>query len=326
MQPNPTLDQLQVFLTVAETGSFSAAGRKLNRAQSVVSYAIANLEAQLGLKLFKREGSREPVLTEAGRATMEDARRMVAVLQNIRARAEGLKQGLEAEVRMSVDSVVPSPVLVSVLKAFELEFPTVALRLHIGSLGLTVDQVLNGQADIGVGADPGQTAVHAIRIGFTTMVPAAAPSHPLALAEKPVRLEALREHIQLVVTDQSERTRGRDYGVSGYRIWRLTDMRTKHAMMREGLGWGGLPRWLIADDLASGRMVELQLEAYAPVQALLFAMHASDRHPGPAASWLIDRFRLVLGCFNERAPDELVTDESRVRGAVIAAEHERKAR
>ncbi|RUT99399.1 LysR family transcriptional regulator, partial [Mesorhizobium sp. M7A.T.Ca.TU.009.02.1.1] len=43
MQPNPTLDQLQIFVTVAEAGSFSAAGRRLNRAQSVISYGIANL-------------------------------------------------------------------------------------------------------------------------------------------------------------------------------------------------------------------------------------------------------------------------------------------
>ena len=78
MQPNPTLDQLQVLVAVADTGSFSAAGRKLNRAQSVISYAIANLETQLGLKLFEREGTREPRLTDVGRAMLEDARRMVS--------------------------------------------------------------------------------------------------------------------------------------------------------------------------------------------------------------------------------------------------------
>jgi DNA-binding transcriptional LysR family regulator len=318
MQPNPTLDQLQVFLAVAETGSFSKAGRKLNRAQSVISYTIANLEAQLGLKLFEREGTREPRLTDAGKATIEDARRMIAVLQNMRARTEGLKQGLEAEVRISVDSTLPSPVLISVLKAFEAEFPTVALRLNIGSLGMILDQVLDGQADIGVGAEPGQAAVRATRIGFTSMVPAAAPDHPLARFKGPIPLEETREHIQLVVTDQSDRTRGREYGVFAYRIWRLTDMRTKHAMMLEGLGWGGLPRWLMADDLASGRLVELNLEAYAPVRAPLFAMHASDRSPGPAATWLIDRFKRVLNCFNEAAPDELVTDQLRAFGTAFA--------
>jgi DNA-binding transcriptional LysR family regulator len=307
MQPNPTLDQLQILVAVADTGSFSAAGRKLNRAQSVISYAIANLEAQLGLKLFEREGTREPQLTDVGKATLEDARRMVGVLQRIRSRVDGHRQGLEAEVVMSVEMTLPSPVLVRVLKAFEAQFPTVTLRLHIASLGLIVEHVVSGQADLGVGGIPGDADVHLLRIGFTSMVPVAAPSHPLALLPGPVPLEDVREHTQLVVSDQSERTRGRDYGVFAYRTWRLTDVRTKHALMREGLGWGGLPRWLVADDLASGRLVELDLEPYSEVRAPLYAMHRADRSPKPAAAWLIDQFKRQLGCFNEFEPGQVAT-------------------
>ena len=145
MQPNPTLDQLQVLLAIEETGSFSAAGRKLNRAQSVISYTIANLEAQLGLKLFARDGTREPKLTAEGKAMLPDARRMLGVLQDIRSRAEGLKQGLEAELSIAVDVSLPSPTLVEVLTAFEAAFPTVALRLNVGALGMVWEQLLNRQ-------------------------------------------------------------------------------------------------------------------------------------------------------------------------------------
>jgi len=93
-------------VAVADTGSFSAAGRKLNRAQSVISYGIANLEAQLGLKLFEREGTREPQLTEIGRSMLEDARRMIGVLQRMRSRVDGHHHGLEAEVALSVDATL----------------------------------------------------------------------------------------------------------------------------------------------------------------------------------------------------------------------------
>ncbi|TRC97155.1 LysR family transcriptional regulator [Mesorhizobium sp. WSM4303] len=309
MQPNPTLDQLQILVAVADTGSFSAAGRKLNRAQSVISYGIANLEAQLGLKLFEREGTREPQLTEIGRAMLEDARRMVGVLQRIRSRVDGHHQGLEAEVALSVDATLPSPVLVRVLKAFEAQFPTVMLRLHIGSLGLIPDHVVSGQSDLGIGGLLGEVDVHLVRIGFMSIVLAAAPSHPLARLPKPVALEDAREHTQLVVTDQSERTKGRDFGVFAYRTWRLTDVRTKHILMREGLGWGGLPRWLIADDLASGRLVELDLEPYSEVRSSLYAMHRVDRSPKPAAAWLIDQFKRQLGRFNEFEPGQVPGEE-----------------
>ena len=309
MQPNPTLDQLQILVAVADTGSFSAAGRKLNRAQSVISYGIANLEAQLGLKLFEREGTREPQLTEIGRAMLEDARRMIGVLQRMRSRVDGHHHGLEAEVALSVDATLPSPVLVGVLKAFETQFPTVMLRLHIGSLGLIPDHVVNGQADLGIGGLLGEVDVHLVRIGFMSMVPAAAPNHPLARLPKPVKIEDVREHTQLVVTDQSERTKGRDYGVFAYRTWRLTDMRTKHRLWRVGGGGGGLPRWLIADDLATGRLVELDLEPYKEVSSPLFAMHRNDRSPKPAAAWLIERFKRGLGCFNEFEPGEVPGEE-----------------
>jgi DNA-binding transcriptional LysR family regulator len=308
MQPNPTLDQLQILLAVAETGSFSGAGRKLNRAQSVISYGIANLEAQLGVKLFERGGTREPQLTEMGNAVLEDARRMTGVLQHLRARVEGHHQGLEAEVAIAIDPVLPAPVFIRTLRGFTAQFPTVGLRLTIGSLGSIVDQVVKGDADIGVGGVPGEADVRLIEIGLVTMVPVASPQHPLARLKGPVPLEQLREHTQLVVTDLSQRTRGRDFSVFAFRTWRLSDMHTKHLMIRAGLGWGGLPRWIIADDLKHGLLVELDLEPFGQVQGPFYAMHRTDRQPGPAASWLIETFKSQLGCFNEAAPGGILPD------------------
>jgi DNA-binding transcriptional LysR family regulator len=298
MHPNPTLDQLQVLLAVAETGSFSAAGRKLNRAQSVISYTIANLEAQLEVKLFEREGTREPQLTLMGKSVLEEARRMTNVLQSIRTRVENHRQGLESEVALSIDAVLPAPVLINVLKAFEAAYPTVTMRLNVGSLGLIVDQVLKEEADIGVGGIT-DADVRLIEIGDVAMVPVAAPGHPLARLGRAATQEELRDHIQLVVTDQSRRTAGKDFGVFAYRTWRLTDMHTKHLMLREGIGWGNLPPWMITDDLAHGRLVELDLESFSGARGPLYAMHRNDRNPGPAASWLIGEFKRHLGCFNE---------------------------
>src|SRR5258705_8182541 len=93
----PTLDQLRVFLTVVETGSFAAAARKLNRATSVVSYSIANLEAQLGVSLFDRVSTRKPQLTDSGRTVLAEARTIYGGGGGLRTKGEGVLQGLGVE-------------------------------------------------------------------------------------------------------------------------------------------------------------------------------------------------------------------------------------
>jgi DNA-binding transcriptional LysR family regulator len=67
-----SLDQMRAALAVADSGSFSAAARILRRKQSAVSYAVANLERQLGVPLFERSDGHAPTTTEAGRVLLVD--------------------------------------------------------------------------------------------------------------------------------------------------------------------------------------------------------------------------------------------------------------
>ncbi|ABC90560.1 probable transcriptional regulator protein, LysR family [Rhizobium etli CFN 42] len=302
MLPNPTLDQLQVFLTVAETGSFSAASRTLNRAQSVVSYTIANLEAQLEMPLFERFGARQPKLTEAGKAMLEDARRILGDLQVMRARVKSLKEGLEAEVSVAISVMVPSRAVVDVLHEFRERFPTVSLNLNVGELGMVMDLVLSGKATIGIGGAvlKQDDAIITERIGHSFMLPVAAPNHPLAQISRPLTLGDVREEVQLVVTDASGRTKGRDFNVLSYKTWRVSDIATKHQLIKAGLGWGGLPAPIMHDDLRSGALVHLDLDAYEQGEYAIYSMRQLANPPGPAASWMIDAFRTRLShCPNQ---------------------------
>lgn len=296
MDANPTLDQLQVFLEVAESGSFSAAARRLNRAQSVVSYTIANLEAQLEISLFDRGSARQPQMTDAGRALMSDARRIVADLQTLRARAHSIRQGLEAEITLALSTMVPSDGVVSVLNAFRARFPTVALNLTIGELGGIMDMVANGQADIGLGGTLADANDHLIaeKIGHSYMVPVAAADHPLVRLNRPLTLADVREEVQLVVTDASGLTNGRTFNVLSYRIWRVSDIHTKHMLTLGGLGWGGLPAPLVMEDLRCGRLAVLPLEAYRQGEYPLHAITRAASPPGPAGRWLIEQFNARL--------------------------------
>ncbi len=301
MDANPTLDQLQVFIAVAESGSFSAAARRLNRAQSVVSYTIGNLEGQLEVPLFERSGARQPKLTDAGRALLTDARRIVADLQVLRSRAKTIKRGLETELCLAISVMVPADALVAELKEFRKEFPTVSLNLSVGELGMVMDMVLTGKADIGIGGAllKQDDTLLAEKIGHSFMLPVAAPDHPLVRLGRALTLADVREETQLVVTDASGITAGRNFNVLSYKTWQVSDVATKHQLIRGGLGWGGLPAALVRNDVRNGDLIVLDLDAYELSEYPLYALRKTANPPGPAGQWLIETFaRRLSTCPN----------------------------
>jgi DNA-binding transcriptional LysR family regulator len=113
----PTFEQLRVLIAVVEEGSFAAAARRLNGATSAITYAIGNLEAQLGIALFDRVATRKPELTEVGRAVVTEARTVAHGIDMLRARVKGLGEGLEAEVSIAVDVFLPTTRLVDALRS-----------------------------------------------------------------------------------------------------------------------------------------------------------------------------------------------------------------
>jgi DNA-binding transcriptional LysR family regulator len=196
---------------VVDVGSFAGAARRLGRATSVISYSIANLEAQLGVLLFDRKSTRKPQLTEAGRGVLSEARTVTNGVDALRAKVRSLSRGIEAEISLVLDMMLPSVRVVDVLKAFRAEFPTVPLRLYIEALGAVTQMVLDGAATIGIcGAlDEAVAGIERIGVGSVEWIPVAAPDHALALAGRNAP-GAGRDHIQLVLTDRSLRTQGQD--------------------------------------------------------------------------------------------------------------------
>ncbi|MDF0488517.1 LysR family transcriptional regulator [Sphingomonas sp. H39-1-10] len=287
----PTYDQLRTFLAVVDSGSFAGAGRQLGRAVSVISYGIANLEAQLGVRLFDREGTRKPKLTVAGRAVLAEIRTIGEGFDGLRAKVKGLLEGLEAEVNLALDVMLPAARVGSVLRAFNVEFPTVTLRLHVEALGAVTALVLDQNAVVGISGPlaAGVQGVECISAGSVPMVPVAAPDHPLARMER-IAPGAGREHIQLVLTDRSPLTEGRDFSVMSPRTWRLADLGAKHSLLREGIGWGNMPLPMIEGDLASGTLVRLEMPDHPGGMYRFAGVWRRDLPPGPAGSWLLRQF------------------------------------
>ena len=293
-----SLDQLRTFVAAVDEGSFSAAARRLNRVQSAVSTWVSSLEAQIGVVLFDRSG-RYPKLTPEGVLLLADARNIVSGVDTLKARARLMSAGLEAELSVVVDVFFPTAVFSAAAKAFASRFPLTPLRVFVEGLGAAYQPVVEGRCSLGILAPlPLEfPSLVSESIGPLSLVTVAAPDHPLASFKRRIPKAALAKHVQLVLTDRSDLSAGHDYGVKSASTWRLADLSTKHAFLRNGVGWGNMPQHMVSSDLADGTLVALEVEdmLLKGVALMLAAFHRASEPPGPAGRWLIDELKARYG-------------------------------
>ena len=293
-----SLDQLRIFVAAADEGSFSAAARRLKRTQSAVSESIANLEAQLAVTLFDRS-ARYPQLTTQGGVLLADARTVVGAVDCMKARAKGIAGGLEPELTAVIDVFFPITAIADVSHEFRNEFPATPLRLYVEALGAAVQPVIDGRASFGlVGSLPTlPDGLLAERITSVEFVMVAAARHPLTEHHGLIPREELARHVQLVLTDRSDLSNGREFGIMSPTTWRLADLFAKHAFLISGLGWGGMPLHAVKKDIAQGRLIELSIEDIPPggLKLPMSAVYRVDAPPGPAGRWMIDRLKQCSG-------------------------------
>lgn len=289
-----SLDQLRTFIAAVDAGSFSAAGRKLNRVQSAVSGLVGGLEDQIGVVLFDRSG-RFPKLTPQGLLLLADARNIVSGVDTLKARAKLMNAGLEAELSVVVDVFFPTAVVSAAAKAFAARFPLTPLRVFVEGLGAAYQPVLDGRCSLGVlaGLPLSFPSLVSERLCQVPLIAVVAAAHPLAAFDGYVSKAELAKYVQLVLTDRSDLLAGRDYGVLSPSTWRLADLSTKHAFIKDGVGWGGMPLHMVQQDLSAGTLIALDVDDMPKTGFMLgmSAYYPASSPPGPAGRWLIDHLK-----------------------------------
>jgi DNA-binding transcriptional LysR family regulator len=284
-----TLDQLRTFIAIAEARSFRAAAGRLSRVQSAVSQAIANLETELGIRLFDRSGYR-PALTPEGQALLADARAILLKVDAMRARARGLGEGLELSLAIALDPQFPLGLAAAALKDLHDSYPSVSVRMWTAPLGASIAALREGRCALAItAADLPDPRIELESLSFVPRAAVAAATHPLAARSRdgaPLTATELADHLQIVVPDPSPLTEGRDFGVLSPGTWHVSDNETKRALILAGAGWGSLPLWLVEGDLAEGRLVRIAVAEFGQqgetfVRAYL--AHRTDQPLGPAA-------------------------------------------
>ena len=315
-----TLDQMRVLIAVAETGSFSAAARRLGRVQSAISQAVQSLESALGTPLFERDG-KVPKLNDAGRVILQDARLVIDGAETLKARAEAIAEDVEPELTLAVEAVFPNGVLIYSLKALREAFPRLSVTLFTEGLGGAEQRLRDGVARLGlyipfIPLAPDHETEFLVDVAT---VPVVAADHPLAMRGQLTRRD-LEPEVQLILTDRTQITAGLSGSVISHRVWRFADLGTRLEFLLAGFGWCYMPIHIVREHIISGRLKLLDIEGIKPPLLSVHVIHKRGRPPGRAGRWLIEDIRRRLpGCVGPMSLPEGI-EPGHGAGPVEAAE------
>lgn len=285
-----SFEQVEAFVCSVDAGSFSAAARRLGRSQSTISSAIANLEIAVGLELFDRS-SRVPSLTAAGKALLRDAQDLYVRAQRLEAHGDALGAGAPPTISLALG--IPNKFAVAALHDFALAFPFTEVVINNPVRGDVAALVANGSANLGLGfALPKYSqGLGFTQLGRLIMSHVAHRDHPLAHIERP-SFDDLRQHRRLANTAQARSLPTSEY-VQALQTWTSDSYDALIALALAGVGWATVPRQLVSADLATGELVELDLEPYPHTDWLIPVdlLWRVDSRLSAAEEWLLERFR-----------------------------------
>lgn len=279
-------EALLAFVESVALGSFSAAARKLNKRQSTVSVAIANLEADLGLQLFDRQ-THKPVLTAAGRKVLTQVQEILAASERLDALSIRLADKVEPRLSIVFSDAYQFDIDNSVLRDFEQRYPEVELECLSGEEGDVLDLLQSGRAHLGILMSmpkyPSDVGVERLS-NREVMGVYVAQSHPLAQLEH-LTLSHLTSSRQLYLN-----TYIGDKHVPKGRVWSAPNYLMLLEMTEQGFGWAELPR-SVATQFGRGNLVELKLQNW-PKPISMDAVWSRLAPPGPAGLWFLERLQL----------------------------------
>lgn len=280
-----SLEAIQIIDAIDRTGSMSGAAELLHRVPSTISYSIGKLEEQLNIKLFDPNDPKGS-LTAAGNTLLQEARLLFHAFGDLESRLHKIASGYESELRIVFDSLLPSSFFINDLHEFNALQCGTRIRLTVETMGGVWEALREERADIiiAIGDRPNWSGYQVRQIDSVEFVFCVSPVHPLATAVQPVKTELLHQHTVIVVADSARSLPAKTVGLlSGQKRITVPNIDTKIQFQRAGLGFGFLPKVLIANDLKEGKLIELVVEEIRQPEPVWLVMRSADK--GEAASW-----------------------------------------
>jgi DNA-binding transcriptional LysR family regulator len=286
--PRITLDQWRALLAVVDAGSYAKAATALHKSQSSVTYAVQQLESQLGVKAFEIKG-RKANLTPTGELLYRRATYLLNEASALEQSAQRLSAGWEAEVRLAVETIFPTWLLLECLDRLGQESPHTAIEVTESVLGHRTEALASGDADLAIfgSVPPGFLGEPLMHLRF---VLAAHPDHPLHRLGRKLTMRDLRAHRHLVVRESSP-ARATPPTLQATQRWTVSQLTTSILAARSGYGFAWLPEEMIREELRAGGLKPLPLREGGERFADLYLIFADREHAGPATRRLAEIIR-----------------------------------
>jgi DNA-binding transcriptional LysR family regulator len=301
MHPN-LVDHLTAFIAIAETGSFSAAARRLGRAVSSVSYSLGQLETYCGFPLLQR-GPKQSELTPRGRALFAEAKSVVEDARRFKAHAASLERGQETRIRIAVDVLFPSAALHRALRKFAATHDRVRLQIFTASLNSLWDDLRAGAVDFSVAlltAVPLDMEARSFR--QIALNPVAAADHPLSRLPQPLSTADFHGHRQIYYVGAYGVDMERSGRVFSSDVWTSNDLEHIRLLIRNGIGWCFSTDDFFREEVSAGIVRKLGcVDAQLHPARTIGAVWPSDRRPGPLGRDLVEAISAEIGVDAERA-------------------------
>ncbi len=280
LTPRISLEQWRALQAVVEAGGYAQAAEFLHKSQSTITYAVQKIESLLEVKVFEIRG-RKSVLTQAGQVLYRRARTLLEEATLLERGAAGMALEWQPEIRIAVETLFPTWLLLEALGEFARERPETRIEIFETVMSGTGEMLSEGRADIVIGAD--QAGVVGALLMPIRFIPVASPSHPLHQLGRSLTERDLRRHRRIFIRDTGSQ---RKTEVAGVELrWTVSNKATAIRAIVMGLGFAWVPEETILPELADGTLKPLPMAGAVRV-AQLYLAHSDPEFPGRDAARL----------------------------------------
>jgi len=287
-----TYEQIRVLHAIVTEGSFRAAAKKLHKSQPAISNMIKKLEHELEVKLISREGYR-PQLTAEGEVFYGKSLLVLNKMNELSSLAKRLSKHEETVITIAVNAICPLKGVLQSLKEIEVQYPATQVKLLTEQMGGAMERLFESNANLIISTQTNidTSVMEAIPYRTVEIIPVAHNKYPPAQDKNLKSASDMKPFVQVIVSDSSQSRSKQTLDVlPDNRRWYVTDFAAKKEILMNGMGWGGLPEYMIKQELKSGELIRLYVSDFDIRQSQLYLIRRTDKPTGIVAQAIWQQF------------------------------------